>query len=362
MDPETRQIYDRHADDWIGNRHPVAVEDGRLDRFAARVASGGHIADLGAGPGWYAAAFRERGFRAVALDLSQSMLTRARELYPDLPCVCGDLARLPFARESLAGAFAINTYCHVPQAQIPVALAHLHASLANGAEVELTLSRLDSFAPEGYQGDEIELRGDQDFPGRLFSAFSPERAVALMEGAGFADIECEPAGHWLHVRARRARRLPDYLRPDLRLLVCGLNPSLYAADCGVPFGRPGNRFWPAAIGAGLVTARDPFHALERGVGFTDLVKRATPRASELELEEYRSGVTRVEALVRACGPRVVCFVGLEGWRRAVDRNAKPGWLEAGFAGTRAYLMPSTSGLNTHSTPADLRAHLERASG
>ena len=36
--------------------------------------------------------------------------------------------------------------------------------------------------------------------------------------------------------------------------MCGLNPSLYAADAGVGFARPGNRFWPAALAAGIVDA------------------------------------------------------------------------------------------------------------
>ena len=66
----------------------------------------------------------------------------------------------------------------------------------------------------------------------------------------------------------------------MRLLVVGLNPSLYSADVGVGYRRPGNRFWPAALGAGLVTRdRDPSHALRvHGVGMTDLVKRATSNA------------------------------------------------------------------------------------
>ena len=37
----------------------------------------------------------------------------------------------------------------------------------------------------------------------------------------------------------------------MRLLVCGLNPSVYSADAGVGYARPGNRFWPALRLAGL---------------------------------------------------------------------------------------------------------------
>ncbi len=148
----------------------------------------------------------------------------------------------------------------------------------------------------------------------------------------------------------------------MRLLVCGLNPSLYAADAGVGFARPGNRFWPAAVAAGLVTReRDPLHALtQHGIGMTDLVKRATPRADTLRAAEYRSGAARVEELVRWLRPGTICFVGLAGWRVAVDRSARAGVQPEHFGGVPAYVMPSTSGVNAHSRLDDLVAHLQAA--
>jgi TDG/mug DNA glycosylase family protein len=163
-------------------------------------------------------------------------------------------------------------------------------------------------------------------------------------------------------RATRARTLPDTVGPGMRVLVCGLNPSLYAADAGVGFARPGNRFWPAALAAGLVAvARDADAALrDHGVGMTDLVKRATVGASELTTAEYRDGLDRVGHLVRWLRPGVICFVGLAGWRAAVDRKAVAGVQPRGLAGVPVYVMPSTSGLNAHSSLPDLTAHLRAA--
>jgi TDG/mug DNA glycosylase family protein len=158
----------------------------------------------------------------------------------------------------------------------------------------------------------------------------------------------------------RAFTLPDWIAPHLRVLVCGLNPSLYAAESGIPFGRPGNRFWRAAQEAGLLEAdRDLLAAARQGVGFTDLVKRATARASELRGKEYACGLVRVRALVRTFAPEVLCFVGLDGWRRAVQRQAAPGWISDGIEGRPAYLMPSTSGLNARTSLAELAEHLRR---
>jgi double-stranded uracil-DNA glycosylase len=196
---------------------------------------------------------------------------------------------------------------------------------------------------------------------------STERLTDVLLGAGFTveALAVEPRDRG-RGRARadvtRARTLPDTVGPGMRLLVCGLNPSEYAADAGVGFARPGNRFWPAALAAGIVSCdRDPRDALTaHGIGMTDLVKRATPRAAELTRDEYRDGAARVERLVRWLQPGAVCFVGLAGWRAAIDRRARAGAQPEPFGGRPAYVMPSTSGLNARVPPAELTAHLRAA--
>ncbi|HKA84207.1 MAG TPA: mismatch-specific DNA-glycosylase [Acidimicrobiales bacterium] len=232
--------------------------------------------------------------------------------------------------------------------RLPLALAELHRELPVGGVLDVAACAGDGLGPFGV---------DQD------------RLLDLLVGAGFEPLEPGPAtagpgaarGRPV-ARARRARTLPDTVGPDMRLLICGLNPSLYAADAGVAFARPGNRFWPAALAAGLVTVdRDPDHALRHhGVGMTDLAKRATVAADELTRAEYRSGLARVERLVRWLRPGGVCFVGLAGWRAAVDRRARPGRQPRGLADVPAYVMPSTSGLNARTSLDELTAHLRAA--
>lgn len=189
---------------------------------------------------------------------------------------------------------------------------------------------------------------------RLDTPARRTRWTDLVAGAGFRiDTPRRPE------MLTRERSLADTVGPGMRILVCGLNPSPRAADTGVGFHSPGNRFWPAARSAGLLDRdRDPLDALLRhGVGMTDLVKRVTARAADLHREEYRTGVERVTALVRWLRPDVTCFVGLAGWRAAVDRHATAGWQTKGFAGRAVYVMPSTSGLNARVPLAELVEHL-----
>ena len=217
------------------------------------------------------------------------------------------------------------------------------------------------FAGEG------ELRSDDDLPGRRFVLWEPEELRDLLAGAGFAVDRLEVTDRGddlprLLVEATRLRTLPDTVGPDMRLLVCGLNPSLVAADAGVGFAGPTNRFWKALRLAGLSEVdRDARLLLHRdGIGMTDQVKRATRAASELRAADYRSGVARLERLVARTQPAALCVVGLAGWRAAVDRSARPGWqLDTGWAAP-VYVMPSTSGLNAGTSLDELATHLAAA--
>lgn len=366
MDRRTAALYEAHAHEWIARRRPKHLKDGILDAFARRLRRGSRVVDLGCGPGWYAEHLSAMGFHVLAMDVAMAMLRDARQRTAAVPCVCGDLAALPFDDRSLDGAWAANCYVHVHVDDLPLAFARLHAVLRPGAPIALSLANLAQMhpTPRELERGEAERRfKDGELPGRLFTAVSVQRARALLVGAGFERVvtALDANPFWLWIRARRARTLPDFVRPDLRLLICGLNPSVYSADAGVPFARPGNRFWPAARAAGLVVAeRDPLDALGRGIGMTDLVKRASVGAADLRAVEYVAGLRRVEQVVRRYRPGAICFVGLDGWRAAVDRRAQPGWIDQGFGGCPAYLMPSTSGRNARVPRAELAEHLRTA--
>ena len=176
----------------------------------------------------------------------------------------------------------------------------------------------------------------------------PQRFVDQVVGAGFVVEEgsLEVSGDEVRLHAVRGRTLADTVGEGMCLLACGINASVYSADAGIGYARPGNRFWPAALGAGIVDKdRDPIDALiGHGVGMTDFVKRATRTAAEVTTDEYRRGLARVERLPPGCPP-AVCFNGLSGWRAVVDRHAVAGPQEQRIGGRPVYVMPSTSGLN-----------------
>ncbi len=298
MDRRTIEVYERGAHAYGERRRAYAPD--RAEAFAAAVRPGGVRLDLGSGPGHYLPFL---GGPVVAADAAVPMLVEARRRYGRVPALACDLEALAIRPRSLAGVWASKCLQHVPGVRLPLALAGLHRALEVGGLLDLRV-----FGGEG----EARTDADDDFPDRLFAHWRPDVLVDLLVGAGFTvdDLTVSPRPDGedaIALRATRARTLPDTVGPGMRVLVCGLNPSVYSADAGVGFARPGNRFWPAALAAGIVTTdRSPDRALaDHGVGMTDLVKRATPRADELTADEYRAGVgagrtPRVVAATR-CG-------------------------------------------------------------
>lgn len=353
----TIALYDAHAEAWTARREPKG--DAIARDLAHRATASGPIVDLGCGPGWNLPDLETVQAPAVGIDASRGMLAVARERQGRVPLVAADLRSLPLRSGSLSAAWASRSYVHLARADVPLALRDLRRVLAEDAPVVLRL----------FGGDLEHGSHDADqFAGRRFSHWPVDLLRDVVVGAGFAidDLTDEPNPHLslLTVSAHRAHSISDTVANGMRVLICGLNPSPAAADAGVGFFRAGNRFWPAALAAGLVTRdRDPLHALtHHGVGMTDLVKRTTRRADELSRDEYVDGVARLERLCGWLRPGAVCLVGLAGWRTAVDRRASAGWQDRRLGDSPVYVMPSTSGLNATSSLDDLVGHLRLATG
>lgn len=362
MHRPTIEVYEREAGSYAQRRGVQRVE--RVSAFADALPADGLRLDLGCGPGHYLPLL---GRPVVAADATGAMVRAAGSDHPEVPVVQADLADLPFGRHAFDGVWASKAHQHLPAAELPLALAEVHRVLEVGGRFDLTV-----FAPRDGGPTSEEVTGadsGDDLPGRLFTWWDPDHLATVIRAAGFAvdRLDLVPAVHQdvhprIELTAVAERALPDHVVAGMRLLCCGLNPSLHAADAGVGYVTGSNRFWRAMAAAGLATRdRDPRHlARHDRVGMTDLVKRATPRADELRTAEYRDGVERLAALCAWLRPAALAVVGLAGWRAAVDRKASVGWQPEPLGGVPVYVLPSTSGLNARVSLDELTGHLRAA--
>ena len=165
-----------------------------------------------------------------------------------------------------------------------------------------------------------------------------------------------PSRH--EIAAAAGATVPDVIAPGLRVLFCGINPSLYSAAVGHHFARPGNRFWPALQAAGftdrLLSAFEDQALVRYGCGITNIVERATAAADELAPAELEAGSRRLEEKVRRYRPRFLAVLGMGAYRQGFHRPAAALGLQPERIGdTALWLLPNPSGLNAHYRLADL---------
>ncbi|RYG64577.1 mismatch-specific DNA-glycosylase, partial [bacterium] len=114
--------------------------------------------------------------------------------------------------------------------------------------------------------------------------------------------------------------MPDIIGPDLRVLFCGINPSVYSVVIGHHFGRPGNRFWPSLYGGGftprLYSPSEDQDLLELGLGITNVAARSSATAAEISLDEFKVGGQLLQAKVLKFEPKVLAVLGIGAYRTA----------------------------------------------
>jgi TDG/mug DNA glycosylase family protein len=158
--------------------------------------------------------------------------------------------------------------------------------------------------------------------------------------------------------------VPDLIGEDCKLLFVGINPGLWTAATQTHFCHPSNRFYPALREAGLIdwsvntdggmTDEQRQGLMDAGIGITNLVSRATVRASELTREELREGGERLADLVVVVEPKVVAVAGVTAFRDAFGaRHARLGRQDSDLGPAQLWIVPNPSGLNAHETTASL---------
>lgn len=162
--------------------------------------------------------------------------------------------------------------------------------------------------------------------------------------------------------------LADFLPRPTVILSVGINPSLHAVRAGYPFAFARNRFWPALNGSRLVDAPltpGPAAVLELGrrygIGFTDVVKRATPGMRGLTQEDFERDAPRFRALVRELAPAVLWFHGTVAARAFLLRvgiaESAVEWGEQAYTvdGAHVFIAPNPSPANARYRLADFIA-------
>ncbi|MGI9477697.1 MAG: methyltransferase domain-containing protein [Hyphomicrobiaceae bacterium] len=171
-DPRTIAAYDRCVEayaDMIGDAppHPTLVA------FAARLAPGGHVLDLGCGPAHDAAYLRERGCQIDPVDASPEMVTLANTTFAigARQASFDDIQTL----SRYDAIWANFSLLHAPADQFPGILQRLHRALKPGGIFHIAMKLGD-----GASRDKFD---------RLYTYYSQAALQRHLSDAGFTIIE-----------------------------------------------------------------------------------------------------------------------------------------------------------------------------
>ena len=145
------------------------------------------------------------------------------------------------------------------------------------------------------------------------------------------------------------RTLPDYLRKGMKMILVGSNPGDRSARVGHYYAGRNNEFWPILYESGVIPEpigyEDDRRVVEFGIGMTDLVKRPTRAADEIEREEFAEGRVLLAKKLEEMKPKVIAFNGKMVYEKFAGRECKLGLQKETLYGAQVFVLPSTSGQN-----------------
>ncbi len=172
-DAKTIAVYNARVGDYaniLGKNEPSAD----LTAFMEAVTPGGHVLDLGCGPGNSAAMMQGAGFQVTATDASEEMVRFARETYglDAKVALFDDIS----GTDLYDGIWANFSLLHAPKADMPRHLAALRDALKPGGVFHIGMKLGESAA--------------RDKIGRLYSYYQEDELIGLLTQAGFTQRTC----------------------------------------------------------------------------------------------------------------------------------------------------------------------------
>jgi len=148
---------------------------------------GDRVLDVGCGPGSDSAAFADRGYEVLGLDITPSFLREATRQVPVGAFIRGDMRRLPLREDAVDGVWASASFLHVPRTDAP-------ATLREFARV---------LRPDGalYLSVKFEERDDHDRGDRHFEYYQSDELRDIVADSPLVLDAIETNENWVQLLA-----------------------------------------------------------------------------------------------------------------------------------------------------------------
>ena len=168
-DQNTISVYDEQAAKYASLTESEA-RDEQLLEFIASIPKGGHVLDLGCGPGHCAATMANHGLRVTAIDASAEMVAMAAK-HAGVTALQGTFDELQDTKK-YAGVWANFSLLHAPRKDMPRLLNSIAKALIPAGKFHIGLKLGDNES--------------RDALGRFYTYYTVDELTGLLTDVGFA--------------------------------------------------------------------------------------------------------------------------------------------------------------------------------
>ena len=182
---KVENLYDtvakKYAETFSGEHEKKPKDQEILYRFSQEIGDRRPIWDFGCGPGQTTKYLKNLGIEISGLDLSEKILEQARTIHPEIHFRKGNILKLEFENDSLAGAVAFYAIVHFTEEQVEIACREVFRVLQPGGIFLFTYHiGEDTICIEEFLGKKIDID---------FMLFTTDFIYSCLKKSGFEKIE-----------------------------------------------------------------------------------------------------------------------------------------------------------------------------
>lgn len=125
-------VAEEYAETFSGEHEKKPKDQEILHRFSQEIGDRRPVWDFGCGPGQTAQYLKNLGIEIAGLDLSEKILEQARTIHPEIYFRKGNILKLEFENDSIAGVVAFYAIVHFTEEQVGIAFREIFRVLKPG--------------------------------------------------------------------------------------------------------------------------------------------------------------------------------------------------------------------------------------
>lgn len=176
-----------------------------INSFASLLKPGAKVLDVGCGPGRDADLLTKAGLKVTGIDLSAGLISVAKDDFPNIDFIEGDMLNLPFGNYTFDGVWSNASVLHFETAEeVKKALSEMSRVLKKSGKLHLLVK-----AQTGEKTAVVtdSLSGND----RFFQYFTPVELKHLLTDSGFELISCK---EYSEIESQ------PHGRPEVKLIWC----------------------------------------------------------------------------------------------------------------------------------------------